>query len=145
TYTKECYRECAPWQTDCLSAIRYLFKKSSRNEFELDFVGNMPKTLYRWGWSILRVKKTCLKAGDLIFVGTNKRQISHVAIALSSEQIYHSSQKKNGCIEKIETLFREYLQPKTISELLAYTDERGTLSKRFYQKHSRVVQSCRNH
>jgi len=125
-YKKPAKREEAPEKADCLTVVSYLFKKTQALDIPLDWIGNMPRLLVEKGWQIEKIQRRSLKMGDLIFLGKRNNQIDHLAVALSAEKVFHVSWKTKGAaIEKIETLFSRYVQPKEIGLFLSSVDPRS--------------------
>jgi hypothetical protein len=105
--------------------VSYLFKKTKALEIPLDWIGNMPRLLIENGWQIKKIQTSDLKMGDLIFLGKRKNRVDHLAVALSAEKVFHVSWKTKGAaIEKIESLFSRYAQPKEIRLFLSSVDPR---------------------
>lgn len=125
------YKRCAnteeaPFRADCLTSIHYLFKDHA--ELSLDWIGNMPRHLSKkHSWQVLQVSPHELKAGDLLFLKYRKssRLVTHVAMALGPDEIFHCSREKKGAaIEKIEEVFARYVQPNDLNAMLSYVDPR---------------------
>ncbi len=125
-YQRCAKREEAPFRADCLTSIHYLFK--NHVELSLDWIGNMPRYLSKERrWQVLQIFPDELKPGDLLFLKHRKssRLVTHVAMALSTEEIFHCSPKKKGAsIEKIDEVFTRYVQPSDINAILSYVDPR---------------------
>jgi cell wall-associated NlpC family hydrolase len=131
-YKRYSKQEDAPFETNCLTAIRHLFTKIASIDIPRDWIGNMPRSLVnRKKWSIQQITASELQPGDLLFLRNThaKRLITHVAVALSPDEVFHSSRgAKGGRIEKIADIFSKYAQPKNSQELLTYVDPRTELS-----------------
>jgi cell wall-associated NlpC family hydrolase len=84
----------------------------------------MPRALVNKGWRILQTERP--EAGDLVFLGDGKRKISHVALALSSDEAFHASWKKNGSIETWRDLLRRYSTIPDTQSALNYSDPRSS-------------------
>lgn len=129
-YKKFSYREHAPAITDCLTAVEYIYRE--KLQMQLDYIGNMPRHLEQQGWSLLKVNPTEIKPGDLLFLGDQKKLVSHVGIVIPDEKlkIFHSSFKKEGAaIEPLSALLEEYKAPENIDDVLSYKSPKGTLLK----------------
>ncbi len=123
-YKRLAKREEAPALADCLTAASYIFKKAG-TDLPLDWIGNMPRLLKNRGWSVQKISKEELKPGDLLFLGKGRSLVSHLAIALNQEEVFHTSwEAKGGAIEKIENVFFRYSQPQEMPILLSYVDPR---------------------
>ena len=95
-------------------------------KIDLDYIGNMPRSLAGKGWNVLAIKSGELRTGDLIFLGDQERSVSHVALALSEEEVFHSSwQKDGGAIEKLTDIFMNYHPLQDADSLLSYVDPRS--------------------
>jgi len=123
-YKKEAKREEAPYLTDCLTSVSHVFKKAALVDLQLDWIGNMPRTLYKKGWQIQKISLNELKTGDLIFLGKKGKLVSHLAVALSEQEVFHVAQKGAG-IEKIEDVFAKYIPLQDAQNALSYVDSRS--------------------
>lgn len=124
---KRCAKaEKAPFKADCLTSIHYLFR--NKVDILIDWIGNMPRYLSQQRtWRYLQIPVQELKCGDLLFLKHKKssRLITHVAMALGPDEIFHCSQDKKGAlIEKISEVFSRYAQPIDVEAMLSYVDPR---------------------
>jgi len=123
-------RELAPTIADCLTAIYYLIKTLGALEIPFDFIGNMPRLLNDSGWNCLKVAQKEIHPGDLLFLKRRfreRREISHIGIAIDSETIFHCSSSPKRRIEEIGNIFSRYLQPDK-ETMRTYLDPRGSLN-----------------
>jgi hypothetical protein len=132
-YKRHPKTEEAPHRSDCLTAICYLFRNAI--DRPLDWIGNMPRRLsQKRNWRYLKIFPRELELGDLVFLKHKKspRLITHVAMALGPEILFHCSREKKGAsIEKIDQVFSRYTQPSDIKAMLTYVDPRTKVPNRF--------------
>ncbi len=125
-YKRHTKVEKAPFKADCLTSIHYLFR--NKVDIMIDWIGNMPRYLSQQRtWKCLQIPVQELKSGDLLFLKHKKssRLITHVAMVLGPDEIFHCSQDKNGAlIEKISEVFSRYAQPIDVKAMLSYVDPR---------------------
>ncbi len=114
-------------RADCLTSIHYLFR--DRIDLLLDWIGNMPRLLSKErSWKCLTISPDDLLPGDLLFLKRpySRRLVTHVAMALSPNTVFHCSHEKKGAaIERIEELFATYCQPPDAQAMLDYVDHRS--------------------
>lgn len=101
--------EYAPWVTHCISAVRYIIRKSTGfnlpHEYIWDFVTNM---LYNWvAWSHLIPLKDA-ERWDLVFfhrksLAHRVYMISHVWLFVDDMWNYFHSSPKGGKIESVNS------------------------------------------
>lgn len=125
-YEKRAPLEAAPGKTDCLTSIYYLFKKALGIEIPVTFVGDMPRNLESFGLRLEIIDTSEMKAGDLLFLKLKikSRLISHVAIAISADKIFHCQKSDGVCLESPESIFETYEQELKKDQLL-YIDFRN--------------------
>ena len=97
--------EEAPEKTNCVTSIRYLFKKCIGYTIPCVWIGDMPRSLVSDGW-VFEQKEICeLKAGDLIFMASGAKEatpegecwIVHVLVVMDRcGSVFHSSQTRGG-------------------------------------------------
>lgn len=89
----------------------------------------MPRSLFQFSeWKVLSV--TQLERGDIIFVNKIGRTnfVSHVALAVSNNEIIHCSREFNSVqILTIYDFFAVYEQGCTLREALRYIDPRDKI------------------
>ncbi len=95
----------------------------------------MPRSLFQFSdWKLLSV--TQLKRGDIVFVNKigKKNLVSHVALAMSDEEIVHCS-REFGSVQILTTniFFEIYEQGCTCREALRYID---TMDKKLREKNN---------
>lgn len=101
-YRYHAKQEEAPFQTNCLTAVRYIFFRCTKKNLPYPWIGDMPRELLALcGCSIHRISPDALQAGDLIFLKRNRaapqqRYIVHVMIAIKSNLIFHSTNARGG-------------------------------------------------
>lgn len=87
----------------------------------------MPRELTNMHGGVLeRTTLTKLQCGDLLFVSKKwyKRMITHVALAIGDDMIFHCSYMKGSVIEKTELFFKDHVQEKDPEKMLSYVDPR---------------------
>jgi hypothetical protein len=97
---------------------------------EFSRIGDMPSNLNKTpGWKLIKVSSDQLEYGDIIFLkGKTKtdRFVTHIAIAMSVDQIFHSSRDtKGGCIESLKSLFSKYQIHSRTTPLMENVDSRS--------------------
>jgi hypothetical protein len=83
----------------------------------LAMLGDLPQRLDLLGWESLTIKSDEIKTGDVIVLKSRVerkkdigRQITHVALGLGNERVFHCSAETGGVIAKVDTLFKSYFQ-----------------------------------
>jgi cell wall-associated NlpC family hydrolase len=85
----------------------------------------------KWKWAVRVISSEEVLPGDLLFLKgkTSHRLITHVAIALSSTLVFHSSKDKaGGCIEELTSVFSRYEPLPKSEEMLTYVDPRSDVA-----------------
>lgn len=95
-------------------------------KIELDLIGNMPRHLVKKKWSVQKISSSEIQAGDLLFLHSKKseRLVTHVALALSAQKVFHCTPKSNGCVEPLEAISQEWEFLEDANALLSYVDPR---------------------
>ena len=105
--------EQAPYTTNCVTSVRYLFETALKQPFPYVWIGDMPRKLVaEYRCKIHQVALEELKPGDLLFLRKNSsnttykahRYITHLVMALASGECFHCSEHRDG--GKIECLSR---------------------------------------
>lgn len=101
----------APYQTNCVTSIRYVLKSCSKYPLPCSWLGDMPRTLVsEYGYSFCQIDIGSLRTGDLVFISSsegfshssNRRSVVHVAMAVGVGILFHSSYERRGaCLENI--------------------------------------------
>lgn len=141
-YKKLAKREEAPVETDCLTAMVYILERAQTDLKIKDIalktivrIGSMPKKMAGWGWELIPMTSDKLRSGDLLFLrgdSLSHRLITHVGMAISPTEIFHSSAEHDGaCFEDITQLFKRYNSYDRASPLLRNVDPRPSLMARF--------------
>lgn len=106
--------------------MRYLLEKAGNLPLPKLWVGDLPYALSQeHRWTVIKIKHTHLKPGDLIFTCRAKR-ISHIAIALTTHQIFHCVLRRGAVIDSAKEFLKKYPRPyHTPAELIAMRDVRS--------------------
>ncbi len=142
-YLRTAPKELAPEQTDCLTSIHYIFKKALAADFPVTFIGDMPRTLSSlagWEFTVLKSKEE-IRAGDLYFVGKveKTRLISHVALFLSQDELFHCTQDHSRAIVEDFATFQTTYEQKVRKQQIRYIDFRNESLR---QQHSGCYMKC---
>ena len=126
TYERTASLKKAPAITDCVTAIHYLVRNVFQIELPRAWVGDMPRMLSESNWRLLIIDSAELKTGDLLFLKRHKQQslISHVAIVLTPDQIFHCTARLGPVIQSIGQVFEHYEQPLQ-QDQVTYIDPRN--------------------
>lgn len=128
-YCQGARREQAPKLTNCFSAIYYIFKKSTWIDVPLTWIGDMPRVFFSSSqWRLLYIEREEAKYGDVLFVGKKEGDvlISHVALILGVDRIFHSSLGLGtAAIQTDKEFFSRYEQRFSFKEMIQYTDNRS--------------------
>ncbi len=126
--------EYAPSRTDCLTAVKYILSQIDKVKGikeilfgDLVGIGSMPKLLKAWGWEPIQLASADLLPGDLIILrgASNPRLITHIGIALSSEEMFHCAKEhKGGMIEAISAVFKRYVSYDRSSPIMRSVERR---------------------
>jgi cell wall-associated NlpC family hydrolase len=116
----------APAKTDCVTAIHYLVKKIFQIDLPRAWVGDMPRELSLSNWNLRIIDSTELKTGDLLFLKQQQQPklISHVAIALAPDQVFHCTALLGPVIQSVDQVFEKYEQ-QLKSDQIIYIDPRN--------------------
>ncbi len=127
TYQRTVSLKEAPAKTDCVTAVHYFVQKIFHLDLPRAWVGDMPRELSQSHWRLHIIDSAELKIGDLIFLKRQKQAqlISHVAIALASDQIFHCTASLGPVIQSVCQLFEHYEQPLKQDQII-YIDARNT-------------------
>ena len=87
----------------------------------------MPRELSQSNWNLHIIDSSEIKTGDLLFLKQQKqaRLISHIAIALAPDQIFHCTRHLGAVIQSVEHVFERYEQQLT-HDIIIYIDSRNT-------------------
>jgi hypothetical protein len=119
--------EEAPFQTDCLTSIYYIFKKTFGVDIPLTFVGDMPRTLFSVGeWKFLRVDEKAILCGDICFVKrvVEPKLIAHAALFLGPNEIFHCKRDEGAVVEDYAN-FCSIFEQKLTDNQINYIDPRN--------------------
>jgi len=126
--------ENAPFETDCLTSIHYIFKKAFGIQIPLTLVGDMPRTLLALGeWKFLCLDETAVQSGDLCFVKRieEPKLIAHVALFLGPNEIFHCKRDVGAVVEDYKAFNSVFEQALTHNQI-NYIDLRN---RELRQKH----------
>ena len=117
----------APAKTDCVTAIHYLVQKAFHINLPRAWVGDMPHLLSQSHWNLHIIDASEFKTGDLLFLKQQlqPKLISHVAIALAPDQIFHNTSLLGPVIQSLDQVFERYEQQLKKDQIL-YIDSRNT-------------------
>lgn len=154
SYTKYTYSAKdghAPAETNCVTAVRFLFRESKEVFIPPVFIGDMPRTLLSTRrWTLLKIPVSKMRLGDLIFLRRradhvtqfNERYITHIGVAMGPWTIYHSSGlRSGGRIENWRIPQDSYahgMAARVIDApelVLRYTDPRNTKARAELNRH----------
>ena len=112
SYKRRAALENAPGQTDCVTAVHWLFQ-SNLEFFPVTWVGDLPRTMLGTKkWKLIKLRPDEMKPGDVLFFGSlsGKRPISHLGVCLGADEgILHSSREQKGArLETVEELLGRY-------------------------------------
>jgi cell wall-associated NlpC family hydrolase len=126
----------APAKTDCVTAIHYLVKKVFQIDLPRAWIGDMPRLLSESNWDLHIIDSTELKTGDLLFLKQQEHPtlISHVAIALAPDQLFHCTRHLGPVIQSVDQVFERYEQQLKADQTI-YIDSRNTSLR---EKHGRM-------
>jgi hypothetical protein len=110
-----------------VTVIRKIFAACFKTQIPHCFVGDLPKALLHMDWMLKMVDTP--KPGDLIFCySARKQRISHVAIAISEDKIFHCAYRVNCVIESVVVFLKRVDSPlKSLDELRDAEDPREYL------------------
>lgn len=135
-YKKYSLLEELPQQADCLTSIFWAFQQANII-LPLYPIGDLPRMLTKvYSWKIFPVSQKECKPGDLLFVkeGGKKRLLSHVAVVVSSGELFHCSQKiGEGTITSFSEFFSNHEQKLSLEESVHYIDVANRALRSFYQ------------
>ncbi len=127
-YKKGAFREWAPKTVDCLTSIWYIFKRA-KIDVPLTYIGDMPRALLSSNrFKALQIDIENARCGDVLFVKgrrNQKRLITHVALFLSNNQIFHCSSRSEKVQSRSE-FFKDYEQGLNFIEMVRYIDLRNS-------------------
>jgi cell wall-associated NlpC family hydrolase len=93
------------------------------------YIGDVPRNLtLRGEWKVLKVDIEDVKCGDILFVGNvnHKKLISHVALFLEKNQIFHCSMDLGTAqVQSENTFFATYEQKLNFRKMVRYIDRRN--------------------
>jgi cell wall-associated NlpC family hydrolase len=126
SYQRMAPREEAPAKTDCVTAIHYLMQKVFQIDFPCTWVGDIPRLLSQIHWNLCIVDDSELQAGDVLFLKHQRQPklISHAAIALGPDKIFHCTRLLGPIIQTVAQLFEQYEQYLVRKQIL-YIDPRN--------------------
>lgn len=116
----------APAKTDCVTAVHYLVQKVFRIHLPRAWVGDMPRMLSQSNWTLHSIDPVAFKTGDLLFLKRKDapQLISHVAIALAPNQIFHCTARLGSVVQTVDQVFECYEQPLKDAQI-TYIDPRS--------------------
>jgi hypothetical protein len=103
-YHQSARDEDLPARANCVTAVRSFLQKAANLQLPHGYIGDLPYLLSLREWRILRV--STLKPGDLIFRGYENGYLEHIAIAVSSDSVFHCAWKRNIVIEPVDQFFK---------------------------------------
>jgi cell wall-associated NlpC family hydrolase len=126
SYERTVSLKAAPVKTDCVTAIHYLVQKVFQIDLPRGWIGDMPRQLCQANWSLQIIDSAELQTGDLIFLKQQNHPtlISHLAIALASDQIFHCTRLLGPVIQTAHQVFERYEQQLMHDQIL-YIDSRN--------------------
>lgn len=128
-FRKSALREDAPSVANCLTSIYYIFKQALGIDLPMTFIGDMPRQLLSCSrWRALRINSKDMKCGDLLFVKNreNERLISHVALFIDVDKIFHCYQRLGtAATQSEEKFFSLYEQKLEFRKMARYIDARN--------------------
>lgn len=124
-YKRQSLLEEAPAYADCVTSIHYLFLEAIGMNIPVSLIGNMPRLLNEYDWSLRVIDKTEMQPGDLIFLKHREyeRLISHVALAVNNTDVFHCKKEIGSVVQSVDHLFETYEQT-IFYEQLRYIDYR---------------------
>lgn len=116
----------APAKTDCVTAVHYLVQKIFQIGLPRAWIGDMPRELSQSNWGSHIIDSAELKTGDLLFLKRREQPklISHIAIVLAPDQIFHCTARLGAVIQSVDQVFERYEQPLQHAQA-AYIDSRN--------------------
>ncbi len=126
SYERTVSLKAAPAKTDCVTAVHYLVRSVFQIELPRAWVGDMPRLLSQSNWTLHIIDSTELKTGDLLFLKQQEQPklISHVAIALAPDQIFHCTGLLGPVIQSVDQVFERYEQQLKDDQII-YIDPRN--------------------
>ncbi|MBS0655313.1 MAG: C40 family peptidase [Verrucomicrobia bacterium] len=126
-YVRMAPLEEAPFHTDCLTSIYYIFKKTFGIDIPLTYVGDMPRTLHSGGeWRFLRADVRSIQCGDICFVKriTEPKLIAHAALFLGPDEVFHCKRDEGAVVENYSS-FCSIFEQKLTDTQIHYIDPRN--------------------
>ncbi len=123
----------APAKTDCVTAVHYLMQKVFQINLPRAWIGDMPRLMSLSHWDLHIIDAAELKTGDLLFLKRRElpNLISHVAIALAADQIFHCTGLLGPVIQSTDQVFERYEQLLK-KDMIFYIDSRNTSLREQY-------------
>jgi cell wall-associated NlpC family hydrolase len=133
SYQRQAPLESAPFKTDCLTSIQYIFRMVFDCFLPLDLVGDMPRLLSRSGWTLKMTDPHDLRIGDLIFLKrkSEAKLVAHAALVIGPDRIFHCKRDAGAVIESIEKVW-EVFEQVLKKDLLKYIDPRNVVLRKKY-------------
>jgi len=118
--------ELLPKKADCVTSIYYIFLEAFGIKIPITYIGDLPRSLVRDKWKFHIVDERGVQLGDMIFVKKigEKRLISHVALVLDQQSVFHCKKERGAIIEGLFDFFKVYEQS-ILEEELNYIDVRN--------------------
>ena len=126
-YEQRAPLEMAPFKSDCLTSIHYIYQRVLRVDFPTVFVGDMPRTLLSTGqWRLMEIDQKEASAGDLIFAKRilTVKLISHAAFVLGPHAIFNCRGDLGAVVETWDDFFSVFEQ-KLSETQIHYIDPRN--------------------
>ncbi len=87
-YKRLAYNDELPAYASCITAVRYLIRKTTGLRLPNVWVADIPYAMTLKNWRAVVIDKDQLRSGDLLFT-CRWNQITHVAIAIDANRIFH--------------------------------------------------------
>lgn len=127
-YQRPAHCEEAPAITDCLTAIHYVLQASGIH-IPLTYIGDMPRQLQSFSaWRPLKIEIRDARCGDIVFAKNkeNEKLLSHVALIIGVDRIFHCSPKFGTAVVQSEKeFFSGYEQKLNFRKMVCYIDPRN--------------------
>lgn len=128
-YDKLAFNDDLPARANCITAVRHLVKETSKLRIPNVWIGDLPHALTHKKWRALFIPKDELRTGDLLFT-RHAECITHVAIAIDAERIFHCTINRGAVIDNREDFLQNYPSPfKSAQALINERDPRAYLLK----------------
>lgn len=129
SYSKNATDKDAPLHCNCITAVRYLFQRTTELVIPKGWIGDLPRALLSRKWQILNVGSNEVRCGDLVILKNriSRRSITHITVALAANRFFQCTWKAGKAeIVPCEALHPRYELVSSEETLRFYKDPRNT-------------------